>query len=103
MEDAALAVIAGTGSAAAPMVMIWQPAGKIYVNRREKQMKKNKKKRQYKKPLRRITIVVTPQTDYHLCELCAQMGYGEKDKGRVVDKLVAIHQAASKGGNPWKR
>ena len=56
-----------------------------------------KKQRQYKKPLRRISIVVTPQTDYHLCELCAQLGYGEKDKGRVVDKLVAIHQAARKG------
>ena len=58
---------------------------------------KKKKRRQYKKPLRRISIVVTPQTDYHLCEMCAQMGYGEKDKGRVVDKLVTIHQAASKG------
>lgn len=51
---------------------------KKYANRRGKQMRKKKKKRQYKKPLRRITIVVTPQTDYHLCEMCAQMGYGEK-------------------------
>lgn len=59
--------------------------------------KKKNKQRQYKKPLRRITIVITPQTDYHLGELCAMNGWGEKDKGRVVDKLVMIHQAA-KGG-----
>lgn len=58
---------------------------------------KHKNKKQYKKPLRRISIVVTPQTDYHLCRLCALNGWGEKDKGRVVDKLVTIHQAASKG------
>lgn len=56
-----------------------------------------KKQRQYKKPIRTITIKVSPQTDYHLCEMCAMMGYGEKDKGRVVDKLVAVHQAARKG------
>lgn len=61
--------------------------------------KKKKQQRQYKKPLRRITIVVTPQTDYHLCEMCAQMGYGEKNKGRVVDKLVAVHQASKKVRN----
>ena len=58
---------------------------------------KKKKQRQYKSNLRRINIVVTAQTDYHLNELCAMMGYGEKDKGRVVDKLVAVHQAARKG------
>lgn len=62
-----------------------------------RQKNRNNKQRQYKKPLRRISIVVTPQTDYHLCELCAQLGYGEKDKGRVVDKLMAVHQAAMKG------
>ena len=58
---------------------------------------KKKKQRQYKKPIRTITIKVSPQTDYHLCEMCAMMGNGEKDKGRVVDKLVAVHQAARKG------
>ena len=69
-----------------------------YVCEVKRTLKKKNKQRQYKKPLRRISIVVTPQTDYHLCELCAMNGWGEKDKGRVVDKLVTIHQAATKGG-----
>lgn len=41
-----------------------------------------------KKNLRRISIVVTAQTKYHLCGMAAQNGWGEKDLGRVVDKLV---------------
>ena len=60
-------------------------------------VKNHKKQRQYKKPLRRISIVVTPQTEWHLNRLCAMNGWGEKDKGRVVDKLVTLHQAARKG------
>ena len=60
-------------------------------------VKNHKKQRQYKKPLRRISIVVTPQTEWHLNRLCAMNGWGEKDKGRVVDKLVTLHQTARKG------
>ena len=60
-------------------------------------MAKHKKQRQYKKPLRRISIVVTPQTEWHLNRLCAMNGWAAKDKGRVVDKLVTLHQAARKG------
>lgn len=41
-----------------------------------------------KKNLRRISVVVTSQTKYHLCEMAAQNGWGEKDLGRVIDKLV---------------
>lgn len=65
-------------------------------------VKGKNKQRQYKSNLRRINIVVSAQTDYHLCKMCAQMGYGEKDKGRVVDKLVCCHQAAM-GGDKWQR
>lgn len=55
---------------------------------------KKKKQRQYKSNLRRINIVVTAQTYWHLKEMCAMNGWGEKDVGRVVDKLMAIHCAA---------
>lgn len=41
-----------------------------------------------KKNLRRISIVVTAQTLYHLNGMAAQNGWGEKDIGRVIDKLV---------------
>ena len=41
-----------------------------------------------KKNLRRISIVVTAQTLYHLRWLAAVNGWGEKDLGRVIDKLV---------------
>lgn len=46
-----------------------------------------------KKNLRRVSIVVTAQTLYHLHELCAMSGYGEKDIGRVIDKMVRIYCA----------
>ena len=39
-----------------------------------------------KKNLRRMSIVVTAQTLYHLNQLAAMSGYNEI--GRVVDKLV---------------
>ena len=53
------------------------------------QMKEKKKKqRQYKSNMRRITLLVTAQTDDHLKEWCAMAGWGEKHKGRVVDRLV---------------
>ena len=41
-----------------------------------------------KKNLRRISVVVNAQTLYHLREMAAISGWGEKDLGRVIDKLV---------------
>lgn len=41
-----------------------------------------------KKNLRRINVVVTAQTLHHLEEMAATNGWGEKDLGRVVDKVV---------------
>ena len=38
--------------------------------------------------LRHINIVVTAQTLWHLRRLAAMAGWGEKDLGRVIDKLV---------------
>ena len=46
-----------------------------------------------KKNLVRISIVVTKQTLWHLRELAAMVGWGEKDIGKVVDKLVRTHCA----------
>ena len=45
------------------------------------------------KNLRRISLVVTAQTAYHLKYMAAQAGWGEKDLGRIVDKLVRTHRA----------
>lgn len=58
--------------------------------------KKAPKKNQYvysvpgqgKKNLRRINIVITAQTLGHLAAMAAANGWGEKDLGRVIDKLV---------------
>lgn len=58
--------------------------------------KKTQKKNQYvysvpghnKKNLRRINIVITAQSLGHLAAMAAANGWGEKDLGRVVDKLV---------------
>ena len=46
-----------------------------------------------KKNLRRISVVVTAQTLWHLHKLAAAAGYGEKDIGKVIDKLVRINRA----------
>lgn len=46
-----------------------------------------------KKNLRRISVVVTAQTLYHLNKMAALSGYGEKDIGRVIDKLVRTKRA----------
>lgn len=46
-----------------------------------------------KKNLRRISIVVTAQTEWHLKKLAAMAGYKEKDLGRVVDKLIRANRA----------
>ena len=53
-------------------------------------MKKNKEKR---KNLRRISIVVTAQTLWHLNRLCAICGYREKDIGKVIDKIIRAKAA----------
>ena len=45
-----------------------------------------------KKNLRRVSIVVTAQTLYHLQWLAAMNGWGEKDIGRVIDKLVRSYR-----------
>jgi hypothetical protein len=48
-----------------------------------------------KKNLRRISIVVTAQTLYHLRWLAAMNGWGEKDLGRVIDKLVRSYRESA--------
>lgn len=56
--------------------------------RKEKTMNKN---------LRRISVVVTSQTLYHLNEMAAMNGWGEKDLGRVIDKLVRASRGKDNG------
>ena len=46
-----------------------------------------------KKNLRRISVVVTAQTLWHLERLAAVAGYGEKDIGKVIDKIIRAHCA----------
>lgn len=46
-----------------------------------------------KKNLRRVSVVVTAQTLYHLQHMAAVAGYGQKDLGRVIDKLVRSERA----------
>lgn len=46
-----------------------------------------------KKKLRRVNIVVTAQTLNHLEKIAAANGWGEKDLGRVVDKLMRTYLA----------
>lgn len=51
-----------------------------------------------KKNLRRVSVVVTAQTLYHLNHMAAMNGWGEKDLGRVIDKLVRTLEPAQKDG-----
>lgn len=51
-----------------------------------------------KKNLRRISVVVTAQTLWHLRQLAAMAGYGEKDIGRVIDKLIRERLDGKDGG-----
>jgi hypothetical protein len=53
-----------------------------------------------KKNLRRVSVVVTAQTVYHLNHMAAMNGWGEKDLGRVIDKLVRVFQIEQKDGVP---
>lgn len=46
-----------------------------------------------KKNLRRVSVVVTAQTLWHLNRLCAMNGWSSKDIGRVIDKLVRAYCA----------
>ena len=41
-----------------------------------------------KKNLRRFSVVTTKQTYWKLCHWAAAAGWGEKDIGRIIDKLV---------------
>lgn len=50
-----------------------------------------------KKNLRRISVVVTAQTLWHLNKMAAMNGWGEKDIGRVIDKLVRTQRAEQRG------
>lgn len=47
-----------------------------------------KTKYNYNKNLRHINVVITAQTLYHLNRLAAMNGWGGRDIGRVIDKLV---------------
>ena len=51
-----------------------------------------------KKNLRRVSIVVTAQTLHHLHHLAAVNGWGEKDIGRVIDKLMRSWQIDRRDG-----
>ena len=51
-----------------------------------------------KKNLRRVSIVVTAQTLHHLNHLAAINGWGEKDIGRVIDKLMRNWQIDRRDG-----
>ena len=51
-----------------------------------------------KKNLRRVSVVVTTQTLYHLNHMAAMNGWGEKDIGRVIDKLVRTAKIDQKDG-----
>jgi len=55
--------------------------------------RERKEAMQQKKNLRRISIVVTAQTLYHLYRMAAMSGWGEKDIGRVIDKLVRLERS----------
>lgn len=50
-----------------------------------------------KKNLRRVSVVVTAQTLYHLRHMAAMAGWGEKDLGRVIDKLVRTERTEVNG------
>ena len=51
-----------------------------------------------KKNLRRVSVVVTAQTLHHLNHMAAMNGWGERDVGRVIDKLVRTLQLDQKDG-----
>nr|DAG54217.1 MAG TPA: hypothetical protein [Caudoviricetes sp.]DAP43559.1 MAG TPA: hypothetical protein [Caudoviricetes sp.] len=54
-----------------------------------------------KKNLRRISEVVTAQTDYNLERLAKEMGY--RERGRVIDDLVRDRLLMMNGGKRHER
>ena len=50
-----------------------------------------------KRGLRKISVTVTSQSYYHLCQLANMSGY--KTVGRVIDKLVRDHMTAMRWTN----
>lgn len=54
-----------------------------------------------KKNLRRISEVVTAQTDYNLDRLAKEMGY--RERGRVIDDLVRDRLLMMNGGEHHER
>lgn len=59
----------------------------------QKPQRKKKKQQKQNKNLCTVKLKITKQTKWHLQELAAMAGYGEKDLGRVVDKLMRAHCA----------
>lgn len=55
-----------------------------------------RRKAAVRKGTKRITVVVTAQSYYHLRHLADMAGYNSI--GRVIDKLVREHQLAMRGG-----
>lgn len=51
-------------------------------------MKKRKYKPKNKNGIVRLSVAIKPQTYYHLCRICAYEGWGDKDVGRAIDKVV---------------
>ena len=63
---------------------------------------KNRQTRKWnKKNLRRISEVVTAQTDYNLDRLAKEMGY--RERGRVIDDLVRDRLLMMNGGKHHER
>lgn len=50
-----------------------------------------------KKNLRRLSVLVTAQTAYHLDQLAAMCGH--RDQGRIIGKLVREKMIQMNGGN----
>lgn len=50
-----------------------------------------------KKNLRRVSVVVAAHTLYYLNHMAAINGWGEKDIGRVIDKIVRTIQTEEEG------
>lgn len=51
-------------------------------------MKKTTQKNQQDKNLCTVKLKITKQTRHHLRRMAAMAGYGERDLGRVVDKMT---------------
>lgn len=52
-----------------------------------------------KKNLRRTSVVITKQTYWNLCRWAATAGWGEKDLGRIIDKMArdkALQESTSR-------